>query len=146
MKLIRSVNLSLFSKTGFIEKDKIALANILPEDAVVEQQTLPPELEGEIFTREITILTAKITKSKSAEDFFLSLLKKMIREDRRKLDETLKERISDGTLYLRVEKEAALAGAIKLTYAGDSIHLKIKIAAYPKTDENVFNNMKELLK
>ena len=51
---------------------------------------------------------------------------------RKRILNRLEDKIDEnGNLYLRFDKQRAYLGDLKVVDHGDSIHLKIKIAAYP---------------
>ena len=51
---------------------------------------------------------------------------------RKRILNRLEDKMDDsGNLYLRFDKQRAYSGDLKVVDHGDSIHLKIKIAAYP---------------
>ena len=51
----------------------------------------------------------------------------------------------NGNLFLRLSKEDAIDEKINIVDSGDSIHLKIKIAAYPAKKEVAINKLKEAI-
>ena len=102
-----------------------ALLNILPEaEPEVE------EAEG-LLGENMLILSGTISKKRHTKEFLNNLLsidknqlKKLYDDLDRKMDEK-------GNLFLRFSKEKALDEQD----GGDSIHLKVKIAAYPAKKE-----------
>ena len=50
----------------------------------------------------------------------------------------------NGNLFLRFDKQLAYDEELKLTYSGDAIHVRIKIASYPVSKENAVNVAKKL--
>lgn len=106
-----------------------ALLNILPEaDPEVE------EAEG-LLGENMLILSGTISKKRHTKEFLNNLLsidknqlKKLYDDLDRKMDEK-------GNLFLRFSKEKALDEQWEILDGGDSIHLKVKIAAYPAKKE-----------
>ena len=49
-----------------------------------------------------------------------------------------------GNLFLRFDKQSAFDENLKLTYSGDAIHVRIKIASYPVSKENAIKIAKKL--
>jgi len=50
-----------------------------------------------------------------------------------------------GNLFLRFDKQEAYLGNLVVVEHGDSIHLKIKIAAYPAKKDKAIKIVKEML-
>ena len=49
-----------------------------------------------------------------------------------------------GNLFLRFDKQKAYQDELKIVEHGDSIHVKIKMAAYPARKENAMKLAREL--
>lgn len=49
-----------------------------------------------------------------------------------------------GNLFLRFDKQLAFDEKLKLTYSGNAIHIRIKIASYPVSKENAIEVAKKL--
>jgi RNA binding exosome subunit len=49
-----------------------------------------------------------------------------------------------GNLFLRFDKQEAYDETLKLTYTGDAIHMRIKIASYPVSKENALAVAKDM--
>ena len=84
---------------------------------------------------EADILSGTISKKRHTKEFLNNLLsidrnqlKKLYNDLERKMDEK-------GNLFLRFSKEKALDEQWEILDGGDSIHLKVKIAAYPAKKE-----------
>ncbi len=105
---------------------RLALENVLPDGTVIDSL----ETEG-FFGNPITIFTAKLEK-KAASRYFDFIREKMPEEDLRELISELHERVDeDCSFYLRLSKQDAYLGDVRITYAEDAIALKAKLAAYP---------------
>lgn len=122
-----------------LDELKQAILNIFP-DAEVEIE----EAEG-LTENKILILTGVLNKKRDTKDFFNKLLAldsevldKLINDLDKKVDE-------NGNLFLRLSKEDAIDEKITILDSGDSIHLKIKIAAYPAKKEVAIKNLKEAI-
>ncbi|KZX16430.1 hypothetical protein MBCUT_08160 [Methanobrevibacter cuticularis] len=115
-----------------------SLCNILP--------TAKPDKEiAEGLTgNPITIISGKITKKRESKDFVAKLLASEDL-DKDKFSKDLDKKMDkNGNLFLRLSKEAALEEKLKIVDSGDSIHLKIKIAAFPAKKEIAIPIAKEL--
>lgn len=122
-----------------LDELKQAILNIFP-DAEIEIE----EAEG-LTENRILILTGVISKKRQTKEFFNKLLEldskvldKLINDLDKKVDE-------NGNLFLRLSKEDAIDEKINIVDSGDSIHLKIKIAAYPAKKEVAINKLKEAI-
>ena len=101
--------------------------SILPEKTINE----------DYFGNKITILTEKITKKRSNKDIIAFLNDNLSDDDKNIIKEELSRRIDDkGNLFLRFDKQLAYDEELKLTYSGDAIHVRIKIASYPVSKDN----------
>ena len=115
-----------------------ALLNILPEaEPEIE------EAEG-LLGENMLILSGSISKKRHTKEFLNNLLsidrnqlKKLYNDLERKMDEK-------GNLFLRFSKEKALDEQWEILDGGDSIHLKVKIAAYPAKKDVAINKISEV--
>jgi RNA binding exosome subunit len=115
-----------------------ALLNILPEaEPEIE------EAEG-LLGENMLILSGTISKKRHTKEFLNNLLsidknqlKKLYDDLDRKMDEK-------GNLFLRFSKEKALDEQWEILDGGDSIHLKVKIAAYPAKKEVAIKKISEI--
>ena len=116
-----------------------ALLNILPEaEPEIE------EAEG-LLGENMLILSGSISKKRHTKEFLNNLLsidrnqlKKLYNDLERKMDEK-------GNLFLRFSKEKALDEQWEILDGGDSIHLKVKIAAYPAKKEIAVDKVREAI-
>jgi RNA-binding protein len=83
------------------------------------------------YKNPVLILSNKIDKKREIKDF-VEKLSKMDDPTRKRILHQLENKMDDfGNLFLRFDKQRAYQGDMKVVEHGDSIHLKIKIAAYP---------------
>ena len=114
-----------------------AILNILPE-AEIEAE----EAEG-LTEDKIIILTGIVSKKRYTKAFF-KLLKESVDLD--KLNDDLERKIDEkGNWFLRFDKDDAIDEKLTIIDSGDSIHLKIKIAAYPARKEIAVNKVREAI-
>jgi RNA binding exosome subunit len=112
-----------------------ALRTFLPEDHEVERD----ETEGHHGDR-ILVLSAR-SENADAIRHVLDRLGDL--EDVERVREELDERVDDNcSLFLRLDKQAALSGDVRL---GDGITLRAKVEAYPATKEAAVENAREAL-
>lgn len=113
------------------EKVVSALTHIFP--------TILPEKEinEDAYGNKIIVLSNRITKKRSIRDFISFLNENLSGEDKNTIKKELSQRIDEkGNMFLRFDKQDAYDENIKLSYSGDVIHIRIKIASYPVSKEN----------
>lgn len=120
------------------EKVREALSTLLPEAQPTKEIT-----EG-YHKNQVIILQGKITKKRELKDFLEKLhslnpsaKKRILRELEFKMDER-------GNLFLRFDKQRAYLGDLKVVDHGDSLHLKLKIAAYPSRKEEALKVARQI--
>ena len=120
-----------------VEELSQAILNILPE-AEIESE----EAEG-LTEDKIIILSGVVSKKRYTKAFFNLLLESV---DLDKLDDDLERKIDEkGNWFLRFDKTDAIDEKLTIKDAGDSIHLKIKIAAYPARKEIAVGKVREAI-
>lgn len=123
------------------DKDEIleALLNILPT-AEVEVE----EAEG-LLEERMLILSGTISKKRETKEFLNTLIDSIEKDQLIRLFNDLDRKMDEkGNLFLRLSKEKAIDGEWEILDGGDSIHLKIKIAAYPAKKEIAINKISEI--
>ncbi|GAB4316968.1 MAG: RNA-binding protein [Methanobacteriaceae archaeon] len=97
------------------------------------------------YGNDVLILHEKIDKKKNIKDFIkkfqtldFDVKNQIIKELNKKIDKK-------GNLFLRFDKQEAYLGNLVVVEHGDSIHLKIKIAAYPAKKDKAIKITKEML-
>ncbi|MBQ6511319.1 RNA-binding protein [Methanobrevibacter sp.] len=114
-----------------------AILNILPE-AEIEAEDAEGMLEDKII-----ILSGTVSKRRYTKTFFNTLLEWT---DLDKLNDDLERKIDEkGNWFLRFDKKDALDEKWTILDSGDSIHLKIKIAAYPAKKEIAVEKIREAI-
>ncbi|MDO5826076.1 MAG: exosome protein [Methanosphaera sp. rholeuAM130] len=97
------------------------------------------------FGNDILILSQKISKKRYVRDIVNFLNENLSQQDKDVLREELSRRMDDkGNLFMRFDKQEAYDENLKLTYDGDAIHVRIKIASYPVSKENAIRVAKEI--
>ena len=106
-----------------VEEISQAILNILPE-AEIEAEEAEGMLEDKII-----ILSGVVSKKRYTKAFFNTLLEFT---DLDKLNSDLERKMDEkGNWFLRFDKSDALDEKWTILDSGDSVHMKIKIAAYP---------------
>ena len=117
------------------EKVKKAVKTLFPNSSPLKEET-----EG-YYKNPVLILHDKIEKKREIKDFIHTLQKipssNIINDLDRKIDDK-------GNLFLRFDKQKAYQGDLKIAEHGDSIHVKIKMAAYPARKEPAIKLAREL--
>ncbi len=120
------------------EKVKKAVETLFPNSSPLEEYT-----EG-YYKNPVLILHHKIEKKREIKDF-IQTLKDLPSPDKDKIRSDLDRKMDDkGNLFLRFDKQKAYLDELKVVEHGDSIHVKIKIAAYPARKENAMKLAKKL--
>lgn len=120
------------------EKVKTAIKTLFPSSSPQSELT-----EG-YYKNSVLILSDKITRKRETRDF-VKILNEMPDPDRKRISHQLENKIDDnGNLFLRFDKQRAYLGDLKVVEHGDSIHVKIKIAAYPAKKEIALKLAREM--
>jgi RNA binding exosome subunit len=144
MKL-HNITFSAFFKEDELESGRLLFKQLLPEDIATEEERLEPETEGGVFTTPLYALKSSITQQKQAEEFTAKLLSKLAPEDLQMLRETLPKRVDDDcNLYIRLDRKALSDGRYSI-HTRDAVHVRIKLACFPKNKENALKIAQELL-
>ncbi|MCI6993943.1 RNA-binding protein [uncultured Methanobrevibacter sp.] len=114
-----------------------AILNLLPE-AEIESE----EAEG-LLEDKIIILSGMVSKKRYTKTFFNKLLESV---DLEKLNNDLEQKIDEkGNWFLRFDKADALDEKLTILDKGDSIHLRVKIAAFPAKKQIAVDKVREAI-
>lgn len=106
------------------DKVKEAVKTLFPNSSPQRE-----EIEG-YYKNPVLILHDKIVKKREINDFIQTL--KESSSNTHKILNNLHRKMDDkGNLFLRFDKQKAYLDELEIVEHGDSIHVKIKIAAYP---------------
>ncbi|MDR2966382.1 MAG: RNA-binding protein [Methanobacteriaceae archaeon] len=136
--MIHNIRYRLFVYKDEDENDLIeGLKSILP--TVKVEREIAEGINGD----NIIILSGKISKKRETKEFMNKLLEmddfkiaNLINDFEKKVD-------ANGNLFLRFSKKDACNDVLKICENGDSIHLKVKIAAYPTKKRVAINLLNE---
>ncbi len=96
------------------------------------------------YNNPVLILSNKIINKKEIKDF-IEKLSTLNNPTRKRILYMLEDKIDEGgNLFLRFDKQRAYLGDLKVVDHGDSIHLKIKIEAYPAKKKVALKIAREL--
>ncbi len=91
----------------------------------------------------IEYLEVELTKSSKIKDFWKHLMENL--SDRDQLVETIDDRIDgQNVLHIRLDKQKAYLGEIKLSDGGDSIAVKVKLVTYPAKRDAIVKFAKDI--
>lgn len=139
-----NISVKAFFKEENLEQGRLLFKELLPETAF-EEERLEPEIDSGIFTKPIFILKAVISKQSQVDGLLKKIFSSLTESEKLELRNTIESRIDDEcNLYLRLDKKALMQGKITL-HTRDSVHVKIKIACFPKKKENAIKIALELL-
>lgn len=111
------------------EKVKEAVQTLFPNSHPQTDTT-----EG-YFKNPVLILHDKITRKREIKEF-VQILEQIDSSSKKQLLNQLENKMNErGNLFLRFDKQRAYLGDLKIIEHGDTIHVKINIAAYPAKKE-----------
>jgi RNA binding exosome subunit len=133
--------------TEDLEKVKVALTNVLPEEirAELEDSLSVSMLEGH-YGNPIFVLKVKIEKPELAEALLKHLLAALPPGDLLALERTLRHRLDpSGHLYLRLDKQRAYLGEVRVYDGDDVIRVRVKLSPQARQALQSNKSLKELL-
>ncbi len=124
-----------YAKPEEREHVRKTLSSFLPDDADIREEELAPEADGGVFTQPLFQFTAIISGGRSVKAFQEKLLAGLSEKDRDTLIGEVEQRVDgDCNFYFRLSKKE-LSGGRFVLQATDSVHIKLKVAAYPAKKE-----------
>jgi RNA binding exosome subunit len=122
--------------TEDLVKVKKAMTNVLGDSELRISKTLG--LHG----NPITVIESTVDKMDGISGFFA----KVDDHDLSAIEDTLATRVDDGcNLFIKIDKQEAFLGRVKLGHGDDVISLRIRVAAFPATCEVAQNAIGEYL-
>jgi hypothetical protein len=108
------------------EQEKVlnAIRNLFPRELREKLSFKKNRLKGH-FGNPIVSVEAKIIERELIEGFLKSLVKRLSKEDKKLLSDRINLHVHSGSLYIRLDKQAAYLGEIKLREA-DPIRVRVK--------------------
>ena len=120
------------------EKMKKAVKTLFPNSSPQQEY-----IEG-YYQNPVLILHDKIEKKREIKDFIVKM-ENLPSSCRNKILDDLDRKMDDkGNLFLRFNKQKAYLDELEVVEHGDSIHVKIKIAAYPARKEQAMKIARKL--
>ena len=113
--------------TEDLDKVLAAAMNILPQEARKQVQFKVKEFKGH-HGNPIRLLKARVRDPSLADAIFRHVLSRLPEQDKAELYRGLRRRVSGGSLYLRLDKQWACLGQVRLCEA-DPIWIKVKFSS-----------------
>ncbi|MFH1125691.1 MAG: RNA-binding domain-containing protein [Candidatus Altiarchaeota archaeon] len=142
---VHNIRVRAFFRDENLDEGRMLFKRLLPEETTVCEEKLEPETEGEVFTTPLTALNAVISTQSLINEFIKKILSSLSDSDKEELKNTLQSRMDDDcSLYIRLGKKELQEGKFVL-HTRDSVHVRIKLACFPKKKENALKIASELL-
>ncbi len=121
------------------EKVSQALATIFP----FEFEIMITKATGH-YGNPIEYLEVELKKNKEIQDFWKNLMN-LLGVQREEIISSLEDRIDEQNVFhIRLDKQKAYLGEVKLASRGDAIAIKAKLVTFPAKREKVIEFAKEL--
>lgn len=136
MKLLHNITVTIFDKD---EDDRILpfFRRLFPDDWKKAGINYRKEAAEAYDQSAMMIHSLKIHKQRVVEAGVARIYEFLPDHERKRLVADVANRVDDEAFwFVRLDRESALAGELRLTEEGDCVHLRIKAAAYPKNKEN----------
>ncbi|RDE13325.1 MAG: hypothetical protein C4K49_08785 [Candidatus Thorarchaeota archaeon] len=132
--------------TEILERVSTAVLNVFPEELRGRVKVETQMAEGYNRTT-IAVISAVLRAKSPCETAVRHLLRELSSDDRRTLAATLMQRIDERcVLFVRIDKQAAYLGHLKLATGPDMISVKVHIQQYPRcTQETAASLIEGLL-
>jgi len=110
--------------TEDVEKVVMAVQNVLPSDNIEDISFKRSGLEGH-YGNPITFFETRIKDKETIRALVENLSANLSSLDKEELGRTIHRYVEKGSLYIRLNKQAALQGKIRLV-TSDPIHIRIR--------------------
>ena len=110
--------------TEDVDKVVMAVQNVLPSDHIEDVTFNRSSLEGH-YGNPITFFDARIKDKETVRALVEKISSNLSSLDKEELGRTMNRCVEKGSLYIRLDKQAALQGKIKLV-TSDPIHMRIR--------------------
>lgn len=122
------------------EKVGKAIATLFPFEFEIEVS----KAKGH-YGNPLEYLEVEIKKDKEIKEFWNYLMKLLPEDQKSILIETLEERVDNqNILHIRIDKQKAYLGEVRLIDKGDMISVKVKAVTYPARREKVIEFFRQL--
>jgi RNA binding exosome subunit len=118
-----------------LERVQTAVLNLYPSN-LRENIEIEVDRATSYSKTPIVIVTASTQKKTIAEKTFHHIINHLTIEDKEELARTLSQRINEKcVLFVRIDKQAAFLGEIRLSKSPDLVHVEIRFIMYPRCDK-----------
>lgn len=148
MKLVHQIKLSVFAKETE-DETKIAskLKELIPFKDLEKEKIMVNVINASTFgDKVIKINEIILDKQKHVKGFLEYIIQKLDQEQRDLLNKQIESRLDDdNNFFFRLDKDKLMNDEYLLTDSGNCFHIKITIAAFPKTRENAINAIQQII-
>lgn len=133
MVFIDTIEARAYSRaTEVVARVQQAVLTLFPEDIRDRIRLQTTRTEGH-YQNPITVLSAVLNGSSVCENTLSHLLKLLSSEEAKTILESLDQRLDETcTLFLRIDKQEAYLGRVKLATGPDVINIQYHIRNYPR--------------
>jgi RNA binding exosome subunit len=110
--------------TEDLDKVVLAVQNVLPSDHVEDDTFYRSSLEGH-YGNPITFFKTRIKNKETIKALVENLSANLSSLDKEELGREINKHVEEGSLYFRLNKQAALQNRIKLV-TSDPVHIRIR--------------------
>jgi len=129
--------------TEIVERVITAVLNVFPEELRSRVKVETQTAEGYNRTT-IAVISAVLRAKLHCETAVRHLLRELSSDDRKTLASTLMQRIDEQCVFfVRIDKQAAYLGHLKLATGPDMISVKIHIQQYPRCTQETAASLVE---
>jgi hypothetical protein len=121
-----------------------ALFSLIPQNYRSRLEVKEEAVRG-YFKNPIIIYRTKLTRRQEVDETLSFIAKDVVEDDKVRLGKEIDRRVDDsGKLFLRLDKQAAYAGAISVKQDDDTIKLVVRFSGYPARKEKVIETCRTL--
>ena len=148
MKLANIIKISVFAKPEESEQEiKQALLKLLPFDLEEEKLALNRRAAQGFNERKIIVYEIVLAKDRQMNKFLEFLDQNITRSQKDLLLKQADSRLDDDLdFFIRLDKQSLMQGNYLITDSGDCHHIKISVAAFPRTREAAMKVIEEIFR
>jgi len=146
MKQIHSITVSVFIHEDEDSELKKQFIQLFPFEKEELEKIKEEKKAAGFEDKSIITTTITIKKQQHIKAFLSGFFSKLKNDDIDKLKKEMESRVDEhGNFYIRIAKESLDQECFKLIDKGKCVHIRIKVAAFPATEENYMKIMNEIL-
>lgn len=137
MLSITKVEVRAYSRaTEVLDRVKTAILNLYPANFREDINTTTTKTTSHSKTP-ILVVKAITQAKRIAEETFNHILKNLSKEDKITLENTILQRVNEKcVLFIRIDKQAAFLGEVKLANTPDLVSVKVNFTMYPRCNRD----------